>query len=336
MHTTAIEHSPGVFRRYSFFILLAAVAAFSYLNYWAYSQQFRLDPDSIVALANGTGFAPAQYRIGLIYTAKLILHLTHGHISYRHSFAVFDFFGALSAVLLLRTVLFRSRSFAAAAPVARWLRVFILIGLAVYYMGWSMWYQRPETWFSAFFVAASLYVLTCVRSGVWMAGALVGLAVLQGAIRSDVAIVFHFGLFVYVLFRGTRGFLVSKPVLLTTSAISGLTATIMLWMLIHRIFPHANYGDTPVFQLLRNFSPDQLLPAFLFLIPTLYVFLRGVKQAGGPQRALLLSAALYFLSWAAVGRLQEVRIFVPFAFALMPLTADTLASRLEAEAVTPS
>ncbi len=135
------------------------------------------------------------------------------------------------------------------------------------------------------------------------------------------------------MFRGGRGFLVNRISLLAASVLSGALATAMLYLLIHRIFPHANYGDTPVFQLVRNLSPVQLIPALLFLAPTTYTFSRGSRDGAageGQAETLLLSSALYFVSWAIVGRLEEVRIFVPFAFALIPQTANALASRLDA------
>ncbi len=183
-------------RRTSFFILLILAAAFTFLDYWSYSAQFHADPRSVVALANGVGPAPAQYRVGVIYAAKYILRATHGHLSYRHSFAIFDFFAALYASLLTRSVLLRSRSFQFASPTSHWLRLFILFGLVAYYMNWSMWYQRPETWVCTLFTAGSMYLLSVAGSGAVIAAGLVALAAVQSVVRSDVAILFHFALFV--------------------------------------------------------------------------------------------------------------------------------------------
>lgn len=326
----------SAFRRTSFWIFVILVAAFAFLDYWAYSQQFRLNPESIAALAGGSGPAPAQYRVGVIYAAKLILRVTRGHISYRHSFAVFDFVFALAASLLMRSVLLRTRSFQIAPPLSQWVRIFILIGLSTYYLNWSMWYQRPETWACTLFVAASMYLLYAVRSSLAVIISLVTLAIVQGVIRSDVAILFHFALFVCILFRSGRSFLVNKNTLLVSSFLGGILPTAILWTLIHKIFPHASYGDTAVFQLLRNLSPTQWVPALLFLAPTLYTYIRanwfGSSTEGTTEdqgNVLLLASALYLGSWAIVGRLEEVRIFIPFAFALMPQTANALAEHIE-------
>ena len=107
----------------------------------------------------------------------------------------------------------------------------------------------------------------------------------------------------------------------------------ILWLLMHRVFPHATYGDTAVFQLLTNLSAGQFVPFFLFMVPTLYTYKRALTRFSwleGPQAALLLIGVLYLCSWAIVGRLQEVRIFVPFAMGLMPLAANLLADEVAA------
>jgi hypothetical protein len=40
-------------------------------------------------------------------------------------------------------------------------------------------------------------------------------------------------------------------------------------------------------------------------------------------------AALFGLLWIAIGKIDEVRIFLPFAFALAPLTAEMAILRAE-------
>ncbi len=325
--TTAV--SPSL-RRYSFWILLLLACAFTFLDYWGYSEMFRADPRSVVLLAHGVGPAPAQYRVGLLYLAKYITQAARGHLGYRHCFAVFDLCFTIATGLLGRGVLMRTRSFLEASPVSQWLRMFVLLGLTAYYFNFSLWYQRPETWASAFFVVASCYVLCAVRSAPAAVAALAGLAVVQGLVRADVAIIFHFALFVYVLFRGARGFLLSRPALLAASFVGGLVSTAILWLLMHKIFPHATYGDTAVVQLLRNLAPAQWVPALLFSTPAIYTLVRGRRDdaAGeGLGHTLLLAAGLYFASWALLGRMEEVRIFAPFAFALAPQTANAVARR---------
>jgi hypothetical protein len=319
-------------RRYTFWITLLFVAAFTFLDYWSYSTAHRTDPQGVERLASGLGDAPAQYRIAVIYTAKYLGKLVHGHLAFRHFFAIFDFIAALLSCLLIRDLMFRSAAFCGATRVSQMFRATIVLGLALYYLMWSMWYQRPETWTSVLFVAASLYVISAIRSPAVVFSDLVVLAVVQGFVRSDVAILFHFALFLYVLIRGADDFPVGRWVLLAASCVSGLLSTAILWIIMHRIFPHATYGTTKVFQLPANLTPNQFLPFALFFIPIFYTYVRG-KASGAATRAggqtLLLASIFYLASWVLVGRIAEVRIFIPFAFALMPQTSNALADGME-------
>ena len=316
-------------RRAALWLTVMLVGSYTFLDYWAYSFDFHAHPAAYDLFLHGQGSAPAQYRIGLIFAAKVLHNVVH--LGYRHSFALFDFILGLAAVWLLRGVLVASRSFRAATPAMRWMRLALFFGLLSFYFSWSLWYQRPETLACAFFVAASLYLLTVARSQALLIGGFLILSACQGFIRADVAILFHFGLFIYVLLRGSKDFFASRGVLLATSFACCVLPTVILWLLMHKVFPQATYGDTKVFQLLMNLSPGQLVPFLLFLAPTLYTYKRALARFAwleGPEAALLLIGALYLCSWALVGRLQEVRIFVPFAMALMPLGANLVADEL--------
>lgn len=328
----AAECATPSLQRYSLWITLLLVAAFTFLDYWSYSAAHRLDPHPIELLSTGQGDAPAQYRVAVIYTAKYLGRLTHGHVAFRHFFAIFDFIGALCSSLLIRSILFRTTAFCAATRVSQLLRAMIVFGLIAYYLNWSMWYQRPETWTSVLFVAASLYLISAVRSPALVFSGLVALAIIQGFVRSDVAILFDFALLLYVLIRGSEDFPVSKGVLIAASGLGTILSTAILWILMHRIFPHATYGTTKVFQLSENIKPDQFVPFLMFFVPTLFTYLRG-KTSGatgrGPAQALLLASFFYLISWVVMGRIQEVRIFIPFAFALIPQTANALADAME-------
>jgi hypothetical protein len=309
--------------RASLWLILMLVGSYTFLDYWSYSADFHLRPATYDLFLKGQGTAPAQYRIGLIYAAKVLHKVVH--LGYRHSFALFDFIFGIAAAYLLRGVLAATSSFRAATPLSRWLRLSVMLGLLSFYFSWSLWYQRPETLACALFVACSLYLLSVVRSQPLLIGGLFILSVAQGFVRADVAILFHLGLFLYVLVRGAKGFFASRVTLLLTSLICFVVPAAELWVLMHKIFPHATYGDTKVFQLPYNLSPSQLIPFLLFMVPTIYIYRRAVARFSwleGPQAALLLSALFYLGSWVMVGRLQEVRIFVPFAMALIPLGAN--------------
>jgi hypothetical protein len=316
-------------RKASLWVIFVLVASYTFLDYSAYRTDYHLHPEIYDRFLRGEGTAPAQYRIGLIFAAKVLHSVLH--LGYLHSLALFDFLFAIVAALLLRSVLTGTEVFRAAASGSRWIRLFVMLGLLSFYFSWSLWYQRPETMACAFFVAANLYLLSASRSWVLLVGGLVLLSAWQGFVRADVAILFHFGLFVYILLRGSKGFFAPRAVLLGISFVCCVIPAAILWVLMHKVFPHATYGDAKVFQLILNLNPMQLIPFLLFLAPTLYTYRRALARfswLGGPQAALLLSGVLYLCSWVLVGRVEEVRIFVPFAMALIPLSANLVAEEV--------
>jgi hypothetical protein len=92
-------------------------------------------------------------------------------------------------------------------------------------------------------------------------------------------------------------------------------------------FPSAYYGPEGVVQLMNNLKPEMWATMLLALLPFgLLVGLVFSKRygPGAVMGMLLTSSLLYFPLWATVGLLDEVRIFLPFAFALMPATVWAL------------
>ena len=92
-------------------------------------------------------------------------------------------------------------------------------------------------------------------------------------------------------------------------------------------FPNAHYGSEGVVQLANNLKPEMWATMLLALLP--FGLLLGLiaskrYRPGAVMAMLLISSLLYFPLWATVGLLDEVRIFLPFAFALMPATVWAL------------
>ncbi len=328
---SAVTLRPAMRRLFNFLLLLL-LASITFLHYREYNAELNAHPETYSLLLHGNGAAPAQYRVGMVFAAEALHRLTRAPI---YSFlALFDFALALGAALLLRDLLTRMGGFQTASPASRWSRCLLFLLLLSLYLAWSGYYQRPETFACTFFVAASVYLLSWKRPAAIVVPCLLVLAVLQGFVRADVAILFHFGLLVYLLTIGGRGFPLSRPVLLLTSLVGTALPAAILYVLIHKIFPHATYGDTPMFQLILNLRPTILVPFALFIIPTLYTYKQAIPRLSrlpAPFSALLLIAFFYFGSWALLGRLEEMRIFIPFAVAMMPLTVNFLMDTVDLE-----
>jgi len=306
--------------------LVVCSAIFS--DYWEYSKQYHANPETWMDVLGGTADAPQQYRIGVPWAANL---LRHGPIGLRHGFTSIDLVGAAFAVFVLFSLFERSRLYGAAEERTRWFGAACFVFLAQYYLAWTTWYQRPETMPSMAVLAATLWLMTAhhaPRRSRWMAAPVPGmlaLAVLQGFIRPDVIIALHLGVLLVCLKGAGGGFALRRGTQAATSVAAILIAGGIQYYLMHVVYSHAGYGTTPVFQLLLNAThPLRWIPFALFVLPWLWLMttvVRGRGRVKAPDAALLAGSAIYVCLWLIVGSMDEVRIFLPFAMALAPLTS---------------
>jgi hypothetical protein len=312
-------------------LLSLVVLSAGFLDYWSYSQAFHSEPGIWMDVVGGTASAPNQYRIGVIDTAYFLAQ--HTHLALRHTLAVLDVIAAFVAVFALFLVLRRSAVYRGATLEGRWFGAAGFLVLVQFYLAWLLWYQRPETLSTAGILALTLLLLAeTVPGGVGTAvvGLLV-LAVVQGFVRADVAFALHLGILLVCLTPLGRGFALSRGLQAGTSAVAMLIVLgVQLWLM-RQAFPQANYGSTPVFQLIANLSsPDAWIPFVLFMGPfawTLWMAGRRKFQMEAGGVAVLVGALIFLGMWVVVGRVQEVRIFLPFALALAPLTIEIAMQR---------
>jgi hypothetical protein len=299
-----------------------------FADYWEYSKQYHANPDIWMDVVRGTADAPQQYRIGVPRVADLLRR--HGHMGLRHGFTLIDLFGAAVAVYLLFALFERTRVYQTASEAQRWFGAAAFLFLVQYYFAWITWYQRPETMASAAVLAASLWLLSVplpFSRGLSMALASAGmlaLAGMQGFIRADVVFAFHVGVLLVCLTRAGDGFALPRGVQAATSVLAVLLAGGVQFCLMHVAYPHAAYGRTPVVQLVLNLiQPLEWPPFVLFLLPWAWLattLARGRTTAETPGLALATGSAIYLAMWVVLGRIEEVRIFLPYAVALVPLT----------------
>jgi hypothetical protein len=317
-------------------LLALVVCSTIFADYWEYSRQYHGDPNIWMDVIHGTADAPQQYRIGVALVADGIAR--HGHMGLRHAFALIDLLCAAIAVYLLFSLLERTRACRAAGAAERWFAAAAFLFLVQYYFAWITWYQKPETMATAAVMAATLWLLSVplplprTVSIVVTSAAMLVLAAMQGFIRADVIFVFHLGILLVCLTRAGDGFSLPRGVQAATSALAMLIAGGIQYRLMHVVYPHASYGSTPVFELTLNLThPSELVPFVLFLLPwgwLMTVLVRDRSQADAPGLALVAGSALYLCMWLVVGRMEEVRIFLPYAVTLVPLTCVCAMRRL--------
>ena len=309
-------------------LLALVVCSTIFSDYWEYSRQYHANPETWLDVIHGTADAPQQYRIGVARAADLLRR--HGHMGLRHGFTLIDLVCAAVAVFLLFSLFQRSAAYRAADERARWFGAACFVFLAQYYFAWIAWYQRPETMASAAVLAATLWLLTVrlplarAASIAICAGAMLALAAIQGFIRADVIFALHLGVLGVCLTRAGNGFSLPRGVQAATSTLAVLIAGGIQYYLMHVTYPHAGYGTTPVFELALNLTqPIRWVPFVLFMLPWAWVMTilaRGRWAVPSPGLAMVAGSAIYVALWLVVGRMDEVRIFLPYAVALIPLT----------------
>ena len=317
--------------------LIAIVIGTTFLGYWGYSTAQKTNPDIWLDVVAGTAQAPIQYRVGLILPAYVVTR--HTSLKFRHIFAAVDLGSGLVAVFTLAFLLRRSTAYHNADETTRWFAMAAFVVLVEFYFAWLMWYQRPETLAASALLALSLLLLTVGAPLRGVAGyaitacGQVMLAVMLALVRADVPFALHAGVLLMCLVnaRVGNGFALPRWVQASTSFLAVLASVGLQYYLMHVAYPGATYRDGPMFQLLVNLtSPTEWLAFGLFLMPfgwTVWTLVLRRGRGEGPATAVLAGALLFLCMWVVMGRLEEVRIFLPFALALAPLTVGLAIER---------
>lgn len=321
------DRRTGMFHSWLIPLFVSAISlSYAFLDWDIYRQRFLVHPDGWMLYFSGGIEAPWQYRIG-VWEAVLWLHESF-HLKPYDALTLVDVLClALSLWLILR-VLRNLEAYKIASLPTRWLATAGVLFLAEYYLIWGHWFQTEDTLPSILFVTLSV-ALACgelVQSRALACLLLVFLGGIQGFIRADVAVVLHAGFFLAVLFN-KKSVPLGRAWQAGTSLLAAFAAgCVQLYLMLVR-FPNAHYGSEGVVQLANNLKPEMWATMLLALLPfgLLLGLLVGKRYRPGPVMVMLLtSSLLYFPLWATVGLLDEVRIFLPFAFALMPATVWAL------------
>jgi hypothetical protein len=326
-------------------MLVAAVLATDYLDFFKYKAEGFAAPGSLDDRLLGHAVAPEQYRMGIYLVAHWMV--THLHIAPTMAFASLDGVAGLIAVLLVFGVFERTAIYARACRTLQWFGAAAFVLVVVWWLGWLLWLQKPETLPAAAFVAAMLWLWErptrdgeTVTDGApsrlrgWLtAVGLVSLTAVLATFRADTACLLNVGVLAYVLATRSPGLALGRAAATVTAALGALAAGgIELWLM-RVVYPQANYGRVKMWQLRPNFIHGTRWPPFvLFLLPLLWMLARGVRRGfarDAAGRAFLAGAVVYAALWVTIGKVDEVRIFLPFALALAPLTVEMAMQRVE-------
>ena len=317
-------------------LLVATVLGATYLDFFGYRAQGFAALGSLDDRLRGMATAPEQYRLGVVWLAHGMV--THLHIAPTMALASIDGVCGLVAVLTLFRVLLRTEVYTQASVVVRWFGAAVFVLLVQWFLAWLMWLQKPETLPAAMCLALVLRLWQRAgEPGAWTlkAVSLVMLTMALSTFRADAACLLSVGILMFATVRRERLSLPRPAALGTALLCALLSGGIQLWLM-RVAFPQANYGHVKMWQLWPNVKHGTRWPPFvIFLLPLLWMAVqvvrrRVIRDAAGV--AFVFGAAVFFLLWVTIGKIDEVRIFLPFALALAPLTAEMAMLRVEAVA----
>jgi hypothetical protein len=307
-------------RRFLGWAVFLITSGYTFLDYWNYSRTFHEGGGEWEALLAGRSFAPAQYRIGVLRTADLLARLSHTHL--RHMFAAIDFVCLGFSLSLLLYLLSRSEIFSRADRIAQWLQASLALGCSLLYLLWSFWFQKPET-----HATLLLLVLSAVaaqwRRRVPAAVALIALAAIGATVRADAVIAFHAGYLAACVLPQSRSLPLGRAMQVVASLLSIVAAIGVEYFIMHRMYPDAP-RQVAAFQLFSNLkSWMNYLVVGTALFPwwiTLGQAVRRWRALEGWVVGLLIGSVVHFALFYVFGIAWEVRIFLPFAMTLVPVT----------------
>ncbi len=322
-------------------LLLAVALGLCERTYWLYDSIDHYQPGYWKSFIDGVGSAPEQYRIGVKLAAWwMVEHLGWG---FRHGFALMDVAGTLTAVYLLYDLVRRREKVRAGSGGLRWFASAAFVALTCFYFGWAGSYFRPETLPTVGFVAVMVWLWSSWNAGqsrsneFGIALGLIAASFLQAWIRADVPAALNAGvLLAFVVCRGKsvarhRGWKIAVGVLCV-----GIAAGVQLYLMKVK-YPHASYGAIPVLMIRHSWKKPLNLPPFIFfMVPVVWTFVQFWRErfeSSGAEvdKGVVIASAIYLLLWGAMGKLNEVRIFIPFALALAPLSIELMMRRIPAD-----
>jgi hypothetical protein len=324
-------------------MLTAAVAAMGYLDYFQYKRMGVGEPGAWDALAAGRWSAPDQYRVSVVLAARWLAGHLHGRVPL--AMALIDIVSALVAVHLLWSVLTRTAVYREASVELRWLGAAAFVLLPPWYFGWIFWLSKPETLPAAMLLAAMLWVWQAPvggRVGVggiwWREVALLGLTLVLASMRADEACFMCLGMAIAAWRRG-GGLALPRGSAITTGVAGGvLAAGVQVW-LAKVAFPQAHYGLIKFWQLWPNVHHASRWPPLVtFCLPvgwTAWQVWRRRFAEDTPGLGALLGAVLFFVLWGVIGKFDEVRVFLPFALVLGPMTGEMVMKRVQTREIVP-
>lgn len=322
-------------RRFLVWMVVLITCGYTFLDYWNYSRTDHGGGNvGWQAVLAGHAYAPDQYRVGVLRTANLLAQLTHTHL--RHMFAAIDFVCLGIGLWVLLRLLGRMEIFRAATRMGQWLQASLALGCFLLYLLWSFWYQKPETHATLLLLVLSAAAAQW-RQRVPAAAALIVFAAAGATVRADAMVAFHAGFLAACFLPQSRSLPLGRGLQMTASLLAIAAAVGIEYVLMYRVYPGAP-REVPAFQLVNNLKEWLNYVALaLALFPwwaTLRLAARSWRGLNGWSVGLLLGSVAHFALFYTLGISWEVRIFLPFAMTVVPLTVTLAYASIESRHAT--
>ena len=324
-------------------MLFLIIISYSYLNYWRLSQEdhaginqesgmFYHDP-----VVKNEANAPYQYRIGLALVVEFIR--THSSLQLRHIYGAIDGITMfLSIILIIYNLFLPNKNYFEHS-----IQLLIIIVLWSYQLLWTLtWYPVPYTFPALFYVTCFYTFYFAWNSKSRSKWKLVSFGLITFLlsfyfcfIRPDVSLALGIGyLFTasaYIFFNHKSGI---SPSVFLYGIYAGIIVIVSLVLQFYLImvFPNAINDSEVAFQLMKNFNLWRLIPFILFMLPIFFAYFlmlqkKFILSTNYSNSALLFSGIVYILIWLMYGKIDEVRIIVPFSFLIVAIFSSNLVKK---------
>jgi hypothetical protein len=273
-------------------------------------------------------YAPDAYRVAIPALGKLIVRTFHVQDA-TYVAATFDLVAAFFTFFLLYRLSVDFLSDRLTTPNERLVTIILFLAIIQFPISWVVPAQRPETLPTALYLAISLFCLAKSKTNkLWLLPVLVA-TLGQAFVRADVPFVFGVAMLLVSLWSSREDGLAShRTEVLISALVVFISGAVQAYLQFIR-YPHLIYPRAAkIIQFGLNFNLHKLstftialLPFFLFAV---FLIVKRPKL-DTIDRLVLVSSALYLPVWFTVGVIAEVRIYVPFLFALSMVAAKVSA-----------
>jgi hypothetical protein len=279
-------------------------------------------------------YAPEAYRLAVPALERFLASAFHVHDPAFVAAAV-DLVAAFFTLFLLYRLSVDLPSERLATPNERLLTIALFLAVIQFPIAWVIPWQHLETLPTALYLAISLFCFASSKKNKLWCLPILAATVWQAFVRADVPFIFGVAMVLTGLWESRKkGFANQRFEVALGALVVFLAGAIQSYLQFVR-YPHLSYRPgTAVVQFIFNLSLHNLTSFMIAMLPfLLFSAFLIVKRPrlDSIDRLVLMSSALYLPVWLTVGIIDEVRVYVPFLFALSMVAAKVSAPFLTRE-----